>query len=707
MKEKKPKLEFLRNCIILIILICTLNYPDEDITVGKPYGQGNQSCSPLYTRTSRLLRRNTEQDMNAKCVCRRESTRQLVNEDDANFERKLISLLRDQKIDDKFSTSMKSNAVPIYTDPMQHKNDYNKASYSLKYHNDYDNSVGDYDIHDFYDDKDQDNNYRDSEETLYDNDMSDNFDSNNDNEYHYACDRTCGALKNTDSYSKKRHLSKYENTHGKHLYKSGDPYEGLNPKHSRKGFLSSLSKFLKTSDALYEDELMRLMTYDSANDPYNKILWGERKLCLHILSPILPSALFILAFIILYSPLGIVLSSVVYLITLFYVLHKTGNSERKWGHSDHHCLKKNVYLRDSRCLAEKDRHDDLPPERDNFENLEDYYAILGVNRNATNVELKKAYRALTLKWHPDRHVDPEYKKIAEQKFKIVLEAYEVLSDEDKRKIYDLYGREALKQNLTIYQNNDEEGVDQRPAYSFYKTNINTSEMFNKFIDPVKNFSMKSAFNEGIQQVSGFINNMKSRINFPSTPGASTSTDNTPMSYEMPLFVTLEDLYRGRQKRLKVTRKRYNGHCLYDDQKLLIIDMKPGLLDGTQIVFYGEGDQLSPWLQPGNLIFKVKTKEHNIYVREGNNLIFKCVITLEEALNGLKFKLVTLDNRELIIQIDDMVAPNSRRTIPNEGMPILNNPSQRGDLIIEFVVVFPRNINNEEKVAMKDILCNKR
>ncbi|ANQ05964.1 Heat shock protein [Plasmodium coatneyi] len=382
-----------------------------------------------------------------------------------------------------------------------------------------------------------------------------------------------------------------------------------------------------------------------------------------------------------------------------------GRPARKWGNCEYHSLKEKVDLRNNRCLAEKDSNGEPPPEEDNFANLEDYYAILGVPRDATDLEIKKAYRKLTMKWHPDRHVDPEYKKIAEEKFKIVLEAYEVLSDENKRQIYDLYGAQVLKENYTFYGDDDAGVIGEPPMFSFYKTNINASEMLNKIIDPVKNFSVKSTFNEKFQQVSDFFSNIKSKINSSATPGGS-SWDNTPKSYEAPLYVSLEELYHGCQKKIKVTRKRYNGPVSYDEEKVLTLDIKPGLCDGTQIIFYGDGDQVSPWQQPGNLIFKVVTKEHSIYTREGNNLIFRCVLTLDEALNGFKFVLVTLDNRELVIRVEDIVAPNSRRTIPNEGMPILNNPSQRGDLIIEFVIVFPTNLSPEERDTLNDILCNK-
>ncbi|EUD65375.1 hypothetical protein C922_04320 [Plasmodium inui San Antonio 1] len=313
-----------------------------------------------------------------------------------------------------------------------------------------------------------------------------------------------------------------------------------------------------------------------------------------------------------------------------------------------------------------------------------------------------------MKWHPDRHLDPEDKKVAEEKFKIVVAAYEVLSDENKRKIYDSHGIAALKGNCIIPPEPYDEDVYEFPRFSSYDSQIDTVEMFKKIIDPIKNFSIKSAFNERFQKASNFINNMSSKMRSYSTPGSTTSTNihNTHKSYEEPLFVTLEDLFHGCQKKLEITRRRYKGPICYDDHKLLTIDIKPGLDDGTRIICYGDGDQLSPWQQPGNLIFKVTTKDHNIYIRDGNNLIFRCVLTLEQVLSGFQFGLLTLDKRELIIRVDDFVTPNSRRTIPNEGMPILNNPSKRGNLIIEFVILFPPDLSNREQLALIDILSNK-
>lgn len=109
-----------------------------------------------------------------------------------------------------------------------------------------------------------------------------------------------------------------------------------------------------------------------------------------------------------------------------------------------------------------------------------------------------------MKWHPDKHLDPQDKIIAEEKFKTVVEAYDVLSDEEKREIYDLYGLDGLKRNVHT------------DVSDFSSKGENTSELFNRFMDPVKNFSIKDVFSQRFPQVSSFINNIYTKAAMSST-----------------------------------------------------------------------------------------------------------------------------------------------------------------------------------------------
>ncbi|KMZ79008.1 hsp40-like protein [Plasmodium vivax India VII] len=323
----------------------------------------------------------------------------------------------------------------------------------------------------------------------------------------------------------------------------------------------------------------------------------------------------------------------------------------------------------------------------------DYYSVLGVPRDATENDIKKAYRKLAMKWHPDKHLDENDKKAAEEKFKLISEAYDVLSDPDKKKTYDLYGEEGIKGNMS--------GDD----VHFFNAGMDPADLFNKFFSSSKTFSFTSVFDDDFPPFSSFVHNMGAKGG--RSPGSSGKNPEGYKSetYEVSLLLSLEELYNGCKKKLKITRKRFNGTQSYDDDKLVTIDVKAGWNEGTTITFYGEGDQSSPLLEPGDLIFKVKTKEHERFVREGNNLIYKCHVPLDKALTGFQFIVKSLDNREINIRVDDIVTPNSRRMIPKEGMPSSKNPSKRGDLIIEFEVIFPKSLTSERKKIIREVLAN--
>ncbi|SBT83363.1 DnaJ domain containing protein [Plasmodium ovale] len=389
-------------------------------------------------------------------------------------------------------------------------------------------------------------------------------------------------------------------------------------------------------------------------------------------------------------------------IFLFYFLIWILNSSKNGQNGESYnksCTyeKKTLDIIVNRLLAEKNE-EHASTSDDPFRNKEDYYGILGISREATPTEIKKAYRKLTMKWHPDRHLDPEDKKSAEENFKTVLEAYEVLSDEEKRKVYDLYGIEGLRADIP---------TEEQPEYPFYGSGVNTSELFNKVLDPVKNFSFKSAFNERFSQVSTFFNNMNIKSYITSTSLNLNSEAVKPNSIEIPIWLSLEELYSGCIKKVEVSRKRFIGTQCFTNKKLMVVDIKPGLDNETAIIYYGEGDQPFPRAEPGDLIFKVKTKEHHCFKRESRNLIYKCYVPFENILTGFHFVIKTLDNRELLVKIDDIIIPNSRRTIPNEGMPHVYNPFNKGNLIVEFIVIYPPNMKDEEKALLRDIMSNKK
>uniref|UniRef100_A0A8C9GVH4 DnaJ homolog subfamily B member 4-like n=1 Tax=Piliocolobus tephrosceles TaxID=591936 RepID=A0A8C9GVH4_9PRIM len=323
----------------------------------------------------------------------------------------------------------------------------------------------------------------------------------------------------------------------------------------------------------------------------------------------------------------------------------------------------------------------------------DYYSILGVSKDCTTNDLKKAYRKLAMMWHPDKHKDVKSKKEAEEKFKNIAEAYDVLSDEEKRKIYDTYGEEGLKGGVPTGAN------------TYVYSGVDPSELFSRIFGSDSHFSFTSTFDDDFSPFSTFVN-MTSRKARPTTnTNVNSNNYNKSATYEVPLALTLEELYSGCKKKLKITRKRFMGTKNYEDDNFVTIDVKAGWKDGTKITFYGEGDQTSPMAQPGDLVFKVKTKAHDRFVRDANHLIYKCPVPLDKALTGFQFIVKSLDNRDITVRVDDIVSPKFRKIIVNEGMPSSKHPNVKGDLIIEFDIIFPKNLTSEKKRILRETLAN--
>jgi len=331
----------------------------------------------------------------------------------------------------------------------------------------------------------------------------------------------------------------------------------------------------------------------------------------------------------------------------------------------------------------------------------EFYDRLGVSPEASNEEIKKAYRKMAMKLHPDRNPGD---KTAEEKFKALGEAYDVLGDEKKRKLYDRYGKKGL----------EEGGYQQR----------NARDIFSAFFGP-------GMFGDDDDDASG--------------PRRGEDSVN-------PLNVTLEDLYKGKTSHVAITRNilcskchgngtksgkspvkckacngrgirvitkrsgffqqmeqtycpechgrgeiidekdkcpQCNGKQVVSDRKILEIVVEPGMKDNQRITFAGESDQ-APDMEPGDVIFVIRTKEHDRFKRSGNDLIMAHSITLAEALTGFQFTFEHLDKRTIVVKSapEQVVRPGDVMSIPDMGMPIYGIPYSWGRMLVKFNVIFP-------------------
>ena len=328
----------------------------------------------------------------------------------------------------------------------------------------------------------------------------------------------------------------------------------------------------------------------------------------------------------------------------------------------------------------------------------DYYAILGVARDATDAQIKTAYRKMAMRWHPDKN--PNDKENATKHFKEVSEAYEVLSDKEKRGIYDKFGEEGLKG--TAGGANAQTFSPEEMAHMFGGFGGGGKSSFFHASDPFEIFS----------QFFGGSNPFGVDIGFGSMPGMdqrsyrprrSAPTKCTPIQHT--LMLTLEELYKGTTKKVRVTRTRLvseGSNAVRDEAKIFEVPIKAGYKPGTKITYEGDGEQ-RPGYIPGDVVFIVGEKPHTRFARDGNDLITKLRVPLKEALCGFTTRVDTLDGRALHVNINDVIRPGYVKIVENEGMPISKQPGKKGNLRIEFTIDFPTYLSDEKKAALRNIL----
>ncbi|PKA61044.1 Chaperone protein dnaJ 3 [Apostasia shenzhenica] len=347
----------------------------------------------------------------------------------------------------------------------------------------------------------------------------------------------------------------------------------------------------------------------------------------------------------------------------------------------------------------------------------DYYKILQVNKNASDEDLKKAYRKLAMKWHPDKN--PNNKKEAEAKFKQISEAYEVLSDSQKRAIYDQYGEEGLKGGVpppgagagpggaSFFPG----GGDGPTVFQFNPRNA--EDIFAEF------FGFSSPFS-GMGSGVGGMGGMRGRSRFsnsslfaddifgPAFGGMRESPmesqrQQKALPIENKLPCSLEELHKGTTKKMKISREiaDISGNTI-PVEEILTIEVKPGWKKGTKITFPEKGNE-KPNVIAADIIFIIDEKPHDVFTREGNDLITTQRISLAEALTGYTVQLKALDGRSLTIQINSIIHPNYEEVVPGEGMPIPKDPSKKGNLRIKFNIKFPARLSAEQKAGIRKLL----
>ncbi|KAA8517407.1 hypothetical protein F0562_017700 [Nyssa sinensis] len=338
----------------------------------------------------------------------------------------------------------------------------------------------------------------------------------------------------------------------------------------------------------------------------------------------------------------------------------------------------------------------------------DYYKVLQVDRNAKDDELKKAYRKLAMKWHPDKN--PNNKKGAEAKFKQISEAYDVLSDPQKRAVYDQYGEEGLKGQVPPPGAGGFGGTSEGGGPTMFRFNPRSADdIFSEFFGFPSPFGGMGDMGGTRSSASGFPRSMFGDDIFTSLRGGGgEGSGNVPRkgaAIERTLPCSLEDLYKGTNKKMKISRDVIDSSGRPTTvEEILTIEIKPGWKKGTKITFPEKGNEQRGVI-PSDLIFIIDEKPHSVFKRDGNDLIVTQKICLVEALTGYTAQLTTLDGRNLTIPINSIISPTYEEVVKGEGMPIPKEPSRKGNLRIKFNVKFPTRLTSEQKNGIKRLLTS--
>ena len=363
------------------------------------------------------------------------------------------------------------------------------------------------------------------------------------------------------------------------------------------------------------------------------------------------------------------------------------------------------------------------------ENKRDYYEVLGVGKEATPDELKKAYRKLAMQYHPDRNPGD---KEAEEKFKEAAEAYEVLSDPDKRARYDRYGHAGMS------------------GFGGGGQGMSMEDIFSQFGDLFADFGLGSFFSGG----------------FGSSFGGARSGDlvrERGANIRVKVKLTLQEIEKGVKKKIKVSKyvpcehchgsgsengeketcprckgrgqviqtvnslfgqmqtatacpncggtgsiiKKKCVHCngegIVKGEEVIEINIPAGVADGMQLSLRGKGGAGPHNGVPGDLLVLIEEEAHPELIRDGNNLLYNLVISVPQAILGTEAEVPTVSGR-VKVKINPGTQSGSTLRLRGKGLPVVNGYGT-GDLLVNVSVWIPKKVSKEEEKALQTLLTS--
>lgn len=303
----------------------------------------------------------------------------------------------------------------------------------------------------------------------------------------------------------------------------------------------------------------------------------------------------------------------------------------------------------------------------------DYYQILGVSKSASAEEMKKAFRKLAFKYHPDQNKGD---KAAEEKFKDINEAYAVLSDPEKRKQYDMFGAEGFQRRFT--QEEIFRDFDFGNIFREFGLRGGSQNMFGNLFGGMGRGHFKSGESHFDSPNGGF-------------GGHARAVKGQDMIYE--LSISLEEAATRTDKII--------SYQIGGSQETVSVKIPSGISSGKKLRLQGKGQPSQYGGPKGDLYIRMNILDHPLFTREGDDLLITREIKFSEAVLGTEISVPTIDEKTLRLKIPPGTQNNAKFRMKGYGMPRMG-ASGRGDAYVKIHIAVPGELDDKQKELVEKL-----
>lgn len=310
----------------------------------------------------------------------------------------------------------------------------------------------------------------------------------------------------------------------------------------------------------------------------------------------------------------------------------------------------------------------------------DFYEVLNIPKDSSPEEIRRAYKTLVMKWHPDKH-PLSSKPEAEAMFKAIAQAYEALNEIQGKPLF-------ADCDVGPGEGGSNRGRSTHPPPPGPTARFRSEEaVYRKPRSDPKDVRYTAS-----SPKPGFASN-------------SSTGWRKPPPLERKLECTLEELFSGCRKEICFDRDVVVNGSVVRKEETQKIKVKPGWKKGTKITFEGMGDE-RPGCLPADVIYVIAEAEHPFFKRVGDDLVLKIEIPLVNALTGWTFSFNLLTGEQMTLSFkDEIIYPGYEKVIEGHGMPLANEKGRRGDLRIKFHVRFPTKLSDRQRSVIQEALEN--